>query len=164
MAVALARRVGARHIVITDINEYRLDIAKKMGASLALNPKKTSLTDAMKILDMKEGFDVGLEMSGNSTAFNDMLEHMNHGGKISLLGFLPRDTQINWSHIILKGLQLKGIFGREMFETWYKMTCLLQSGLDISSVITHEFHINEYQKAFETMQSGLSGKVIMSWD
>jgi threonine 3-dehydrogenase len=163
MAVAAARHAGARYIVITDVNEYRLDIAKRMGASLALNPKKTSLTEAMNMLDMKEGFDVGLEMSGNPNAFNDILDHMNHGGKISLLGFLPAETQINWSHIILKGLQLKGIFGREMFETWYKMICMLQSGLDISPVITHQFHVNDYLQAFETMRSGQSGKVIMSW-
>lgn len=164
MAAAVARHVGARYVVITDVNEYRLELAKKMGVSLALNPKKTSLKEAMNILGMKEGFDVGLEMSGNATAFNDMLEYMNHGGKISLLGFLPKETQINWSHIILKGLILKGIFGREMFETWYKMIAMLQSGLDISPVITHQFHVKDYAQAFEVMRNGNSGKVIMDWD
>jgi threonine 3-dehydrogenase len=164
MAVAVARHAGARHIVITDINEYRLDLAKKMGASLALNPQKTTLKEAMKMLEMREGFDVGLEMSGNPQAFDDMLIHMNYAGKVALLGFLPRETTIDWNNIIMKGLQVKGIYGREMFETWYKMICMLQTGLDISPVITHEFHIDEYQKAFETMLSGKSGKVIMSWE
>lgn len=164
MAVAIARHVGARHIVITDVNDYRLDLARKMGATLALNIQNTNLDQAMDTLGMHEGFDVGLEMSGNSKAFGDMLAHMNHAGKVALLGFLPTNTQIDWNHIIMKGLEVKGIYGREMFETWYKMICMLQSGLNISPVITHEFHISDYQKAFETMLSGQSGKVIMSWD
>jgi threonine 3-dehydrogenase len=164
MAVAIAKHVGARHIVVTDVNEYRLDLAKKMGASLAIDARKTTLNDAMAQLDMSEGFDVGLEMSGNPQAFADMLSHMNHAGKVALLGFLPRDTQIDWNNIIMKGLQVKGIYGREMFETWYKMIAMLQSGLDISPVITHEFHVNDYQKAFDTMLSGKSGKVVMSWE
>lgn len=164
MAVAVARHVGARHIVVTDVNPYRLDIAKKLGASLAIHPKTTSLAEAMNALGMREGFDVGLEVSGNASAFSNMLQHMNHAGKISLLGFLPAETQIDWSLIILKGLQLKGIYGREMFETWYKMICMLQSGLNIVPVITHQFHYTEYQKAFEIMRSGQSGKVIMCWD
>lgn len=164
MAVAVAKHAGARHIVITDVNEYRLDLAKKMGATLALNIQKKSLKDAMHELNMREGFDVGLEMSGNPTAFHDMLVHMNHAGKVALLGFLPKDTQIDWNQIIMKGLMVKGIYGREMFETWYKMISMLQSGLNISPVITHEFHINEYEKAFETMLSGKSGKVVMNWD
>lgn len=163
MAVAIARHVGARYIVITDINDHRLEIAKKMGADLALNAKKTSLNEAMKILGMREGFDVGLEMSGNPHAFNDMLDHMNHAGKVALLGFLPKETQINWNNIIMKGLKLKGIYGREMFDTWYKMITMLQSGLDITPVITHQFHIDEFEKAFEVMGSGQSGKVILSW-
>jgi threonine 3-dehydrogenase len=163
MAVAVARHVGARHIVVTDVNEYRLDLAKKMGASLAINTAEFSLNRAMEVLDMHEGFDVGLEMSGNAKAFNDMLMHMNHAGKISLLGFLPRETQIDWNQIIMKGLQIKGIYGREMFETWYKMITMLQSGLDISPVITHELSADDYQTAFETALSGKSGKVIMSW-
>lgn len=164
MAVAVARHVGARHIVITDVNEYRLNLAKQMGASIALDVRKNTLNDAMKQLGMREGFDVGLEMSGNPNAFSDMLEHMNNGGKIALLGFLPKETQIEWNQIIMKGLQIKGIYGREMFETWYKMISMLQSGLNIAPVITHEFHIDDYQKAFDTMLSGQSGKVVMSWD
>ena len=164
MAVAIARHVGARHIVITDINEYRLEIAKKMGASLALNANNTTLDEAMKTLGMREGFDVGLEMSGNSKAFNDMLTHMNHAGKIALLGFLPHETQIDWNSIIMKGLHIKGIYGREMFDTWYKMITMLQSGLNIKPVITHEYSVDDFQKAFETMRSGQSGKVIMSWE
>jgi threonine 3-dehydrogenase len=163
MAVAVAKHVGARYVVITDVNEYRLSLAKKMGATLAINPQKTSLTDAMHELGMKEGFDVGLEMSGNSRAFNDMLMHMNHAGKIALLGFLPKETQIDWNQVIMKGLKLKGIYGREMFDTWYKMITMLQSGLDISPVITNEFHIDDYEKAFKAMASGESGKIIMSW-
>lgn len=164
MAIAVAKRAGARHIVITDINEYRLDLAKKMGASTAINTQKISLKEVMKTLDMHEGFDVGLEMSGHPDAFNDLLTHMNYAGKVALLGFLPHETAIDWSNIIMKGLEVKGIYGRKMFETWYKMISLLQSGLDISSVITHEFHIDDYQKAFETMLSGQSGKVIMRFD
>jgi threonine 3-dehydrogenase len=163
MAVAIARHVGARHIVITDVNQYRLNIAKQMGASLAINPQEMSLNEAMSQLGMREGFDVGLEMSGNAAAFNDMLTHMNHAGKVALLGFLPNETQINWNNIIMKGLVMKGIYGREMFDTWYKMITMLQSGLDISPVITHEFSIDDYGKAFETMASGQSGKVIMAW-
>lgn len=164
MSCAIARFAGARHIVISDINEYRLDIAKKMGATLAINSTKRNLTDVMHELKMREGFDVGLEMSGNPTAFNNLLEHMNHAGKVALLGFLPKETTINWSALIMKGLFLKGIYGREMFETWYKMICMLQSGLDISPVITHEFSYQEYEKAFEIMRSGMSGKIILSWN
>ncbi len=164
MAAAVARHAGARHIVITDINDYRLDMAKKMGASLAINTTKTSLKETMDILGMREGFDVGLEVSGSPIGFNGMLDSMNHGGKIALLGFLPQSTQINWNHFILKGLEVKGIYGREMFETWYKMIAMLQSGLDVSPVITHEFSIREYEKAFEVMRSGKSGKVILNWD
>lgn len=164
MAVAVAKHVGARYIVITDVNEYRLDLAKKIGVSLAINTQKTSLREAMDTLGMREGFDVGLEMSGNPKAFNDMLHHMNHAGKVSLLGFLPHDTQIDWNLIIMKGLLVKGIYGREMFDTWYKMISMLQSGLDITPVITHEFKIDEFQEAFDVMRSGKSGKVIMSWD
>jgi len=164
MAAAVARKVGARHVVISDVNEYRLELAKKMGATLAINPTKITLDEVMKQLGMREGFDVGLEMSGNASAFNSMITHMNHAGKIALLGFLPRDTQIDWSQVIQKGLVIKGVYGREMFETWYKMVCLLQSGLDISPVITHEFSYRDYQKVFDVAQSGKSGKVIMSWN
>jgi len=164
MAAAIARHAGARHIVITDVNEYRLQLAEKMGATLAVNATKMSLSDVMSQLDMKEGFDVGLEMSGNSKAFNDMISTMNHGGKIALLGFLPHNAGIDWSQVILKGLLIKGIYGREMYDTWYKMITMLQSGLNISPVITHEFSIHDYQQAFEIMRSGTSGKVIINWD
>lgn len=163
MAAAIARHVGARHVVITDVNEYRLKLAKEMGATLAVNPTKTTLRDVMKQLDMKEGFDVGLEMSGNATAFNDMLNCMNHAGKVALLGFLPKGAGIDWNQFIMKGLIMKGIYGREMYDTWYKMTTMLQSGLDISPVITHQFKVDEFQKAFDTMKSGESGKVILEW-
>jgi threonine 3-dehydrogenase len=164
MAVAVARHVGARHIVITDVNEYRLDLAKKMGASIALNVKHSNLKSAMDTLGMREGFDIGLEMSGNPQAFNDMLLHMNHAGKIAMLGFLPKETQIDWDHIIMKGLIVKGIYGREMYDTWYKMVSMLQSGLNIAPVITHHYSVDEYQKAFDIMRSGSSGKVILQWN
>lgn len=164
MATAVARHAGARHIVILDVNEYRLALAKKMGASLALHAQQVTLQQAMEMLKMREGFDVGLEMSGNPTVFADMLAYMDHGGKVALLGFLPQSTQIDWNNIIMKGLQVKGIYGREMFETWYKMICMLQSGLDISPVITHEFHARDFQQAFDTMLTGQCGKVVMSWD
>ncbi|MBX3708795.1 MAG: L-threonine 3-dehydrogenase [Gammaproteobacteria bacterium] len=163
MAAAIARYAGARHVVITDVNEYRLKLAEKMGATLAVNASQTTLKQVMDQLDMKEGFDVGLEMSGNSNAFNDMLTHINHGGKIALLGFLPHTTHIDWNQVILKGLTIKGIYGREMYDTWYKMITMLQSGLNISPVITHEFAIDDYQTAFDIMRSGLSGKVILNW-
>lgn len=164
MAAAIAKHIGARHVVITDVNEYRLKLAREMGATLAINPTKSSLKDVMKQLDMKEGFDVGLEMSGNSNAFNEMLSCMNHAGKIAILGFLPNSTTIDWSQFIMKGMIMKGIYGREMYDTWYKMTTMLQSGLDIKPVITHEFKAEEYQKAFEVMRSGESGKVILNWE
>lgn len=163
MAIAIAKHVGARHVVITDVNDYRLDLAKKLGATRAVNVTKESLEDVMRQLKMAEGFDVGLEMSGNKLAFNSMLKNINHSGKIAQLGFLPNDTTIDWNNIILKGLLLKGIYGREMFETWYKMIAMLQSGLKIDEVITHHFPIMEYQEAFATMASGHSGKVILDW-
>ena len=164
MAAAIARHVGARFVVITDVNEYRLKLAEKMGVTFAVNPKQTSLKDVMSKLGMLEGFDVGLEMSGNPQAFNDMIKHMNHAGKIALLGFLPHNTGIDWSQVIMKGLTIKGIYGREMYDTWYKMITMLQSGLNINPVITHEFPIDDYQRAFDTMRSGDSGKVILNWD
>jgi threonine 3-dehydrogenase len=163
MAAAIVRHIGARHVVITDVNPYRLELAKKVGASLVINSNKNTLKEAMDILSMREGFDVGLEVSGNSSAFNGMLDHMNHAGKVALLGFLPRETQIDWNNVIMKGLLVKGIYGREMFETWYKMICMLQSGLDVSAVITHQFEVQDYEKAFAVMRSGESGKVIMNW-
>lgn len=164
MAAAVARHIGARYIVITDVNEYRLKLAEKMGVTLAINPQRTTLKQVMTQLNMVEGFDVGLEVSGNPHAFQDMISHMNHAGKIALLGFLPHETQIDWSEVIMKGLIIKGIYGREMYDTWYKMITMLQSGLQIAPVITHEFSINDYEKAFAMMRSGQSGKVIMSWN
>lgn len=163
MAAAVAKHAGARHVVVTDVNPYRLKLAEKLGATLAIDPTKTSLKDVMKQLGMKEGFDVGLEMSGNAQAFNDMIAHMNHAGKIALLGFLPKNAGIEWSEVILKGITIKGIYGREMYDTWYKMITMLQSGLDISSIITHSFPIADYQKTFETMKTGQAGKIIMNW-
>lgn len=164
MAAAIARHIGARHIVITDINEYRLDLARKMGVSYAVNIKHESLESVMKKLNMTEGFDVGFEMSGNSSAFNTMLSTINHAGKIALLGFLPQSTTIDWNQIIMKGVIVKGIYGREMFETWYKMISMLQSGLNIKPIITHHFPIDDFQKGFDTMRSGNSGKVVLDWE
>lgn len=164
MAVAIARYAGARHVVITDVNEYRLDLARKMGATRAVNVASESLDDVMKSLRMEEGFDVGMEMSGNPQAFRDMLRTMHHGGKIAILGIPPEETSVDWNQIIFKGLVLKGIYGREMFETWYKMSSMIQSGLNIEPVITHHFDIDEFQPAFELMASGQSGKVILHWN
>lgn len=163
MAVAIARHAGARHVVITDINEYRLDLARKMGATLAIDVRTDSVRSTMQTLGMIEGFDVGLEMSGNAQALNDMLDCMIHGGHIGLLGILPENLQLDLNRIIFKGLFVKGIYGREMFETWYKMSSMLQSGLDLSPVITHHYPVEEYQEAFEVMRSGQSGKVILDW-
>ena len=163
MSAVIARHVGARNIVLTDINDYRLDLAKKMGFDQAINTSQTSVEDVMKKLGMKEGFDVGFEMSGNSQAFNMMLEHMNHAGKIALLGFLPKTTTLDWNKIIMKGLLVKGIYGREMFETWYKMIAMLESGLNVDPIITHHFAIDDFIKGFEVMRTGNSGKVILNW-
>jgi threonine 3-dehydrogenase len=163
MAVAISKKIGARHVVITDVNDYRLGLARKMGATRAVNVTREKLDDVMKELGMQEGFDVGLEMSGNATAFRDMLRTMHHGGSVALLGIPPGDTAIDWNQVIFKGLNMRGIYGREMFETWYKMAALLQAGLDITPVITHHFPIQEFQKGFETMGSGQSGKVILDW-
>lgn len=163
MAVAICKHVGARHVVITDVNDYRLGLAAKMGATRAVNVTRTKLKDVMGELGMTEGFDVGLEMSGNPTAFRDMLATMNHGGRVALLGIPPADTAIDWNQVIFKGLELKGIYGREMFETWYKMVAMLQSGLDITPVLTHHFKVDDYREAFEIMRSGQSGKVVLDW-
>ena len=163
MAVAVCKHVGARHVVITDLNEYRLDLARKMGATKAVNSKQTDLRDVMKELGMTEGFDVGLEMSGAPPAFRSMIEVMNHGGKIALLGIPPSDMAIDWNQVIFKGLFIKGIYGREMFETWYKMAALIQSGLDFSPVITHRFPVDRFLEGFEIMRSGQSGKVILEF-
>jgi len=164
MAAAVAKHVGARHVVITDVNPYRLELAKKMGATRTVNVAEEKLTDVMTELEMTEGFDVGLEMSGVPVAVNDMLNNMNHGGKIAMLGIPPADMAVDWNQVIFKGLVIKGIYGREMFETWYKMASLIQSGLDISPIITHQFPIDEFQQGFDTMGSGQSGKVILNWD
>ncbi|NDV90517.1 L-threonine 3-dehydrogenase [Alteromonas sp. 345S023] len=163
MAAAVARHVGARHVVITDINPYRLELAKKMGATRAVDVSKENLQDVMNELGMSEGFDVGLEMSGVPVAFRDMLAKMNHGGKVAMLGIPPQDVAVDWNQVIFKGLVIKGIYGREMFETWYKMASLLQSGLDLSPIITHRFSVDDFQKGFDTMGSGHSGKVILDW-
>lgn len=163
MATAIARFAGARYIVVTDVNDYRLALARKMGASVTLNVKQGSLDDAMKELGMQEGFDVGMEMSGNPAAFRELLRTMHHGGSVALLGLPPEDTAIDWNQVIFKGLVIKGIYGREMFETWYKMSSMLQSGLDISPVITHHLPVAEYRTAFETMGTGKSGKIILDW-
>jgi threonine 3-dehydrogenase len=164
MAVAIARYAGARHIVITDVNDYRLGLARKMGASIALNVSSGSIDQTMKDLGMEEGFDVGMEMSGNPSAIGDMLRTMHHGGNVALLGIPPAETAIDWNQVIFKGLTMKGIYGREMFETWYKMSSMLQSGLKIEPIITHHFAADEFQSAFELMESGQSGKIILHWD
>ena len=164
MAVAIMRHIGARNVVITDVNDHRLELALKMGATRAVNVKYQSIKDVMEELGMSEGFDVGLEMSGNPMALNDMVKAMNHGGRMAILGIPPQETPVDWSQVIFKGLEIKGIYGREMFETWYKMIAMLQSGLNISPVITHHFPIDDYQNAFQIMASGQSGKVILDWE
>ena len=164
MAAAVAKHVGARHVVITDVNEYRLDLARKMGVTRAVNVATESLDEVMAELGMTEGFDVGLEMSGATPAFRTMLDTMNHGGRIALLGIPPSEMSIDWNKVIFKGLFIKGIYGREMFETWYKMAALIQSGLDLTPLITHRFGIDEFQQGFDAMRSGQSGKVILSWN
>ncbi|MCU1257616.1 MAG: L-threonine 3-dehydrogenase [Bryobacterales bacterium] len=163
MAAAVVRHAAARHVVITDLNPYRLELARKMGVTLAIDPTKTPVREAQKKLGMQEGFDVGLEMSGNETAFREMLANMSHGGKIAMLGIPPRELAIDWNQVIFNMLTIKGIYGREMYETWYKMTVMLESGLDISPVITHRFPFHEFQKGFDVMLSGKGGKVILDW-
>ena len=163
MAAAVVKHAGARFVVITDVNEYRLALAKKMGVTVALNVKQGSLRDVQKQLEMKEGFDVGLEMSGNPAAFRDMIDNMCHGGKIAMLGIPSEPIAIDWNKIIFNMLTIKGIYGREMYETWYQMSVMLQSGLDIKPVITHRFHYSEFEKGFEVMLSGQSGKVVLDW-
>ncbi len=164
MAAAIAKHAGARNVVVTDVNPYRLELAKKMGATLTLDVRHEKIEDAQRNLGMKEGFDVGMEMSGNPEALRSMLANMCHGGKIALLGILPSDTSIDWDFVVFNGLIIKGIYGREMYETWYKMSAMIQSGLDISTIITHRFHYTDYKKAFEVMGSGQSGKVILDWE
>ncbi|MBI5818591.1 MAG: L-threonine 3-dehydrogenase [Verrucomicrobia bacterium] len=163
MAAAVVRHAGARHVVITDVNPWRLELARKMGVTLAVNPREQTLKDVQKQLGMKEGFDVGLEMSGNAVAFRDMLANMSHGAKIAMLGIPSEAMAIDWNTVIFNMLTIKGIYGREMYETWYKMTVMLESGLNIRPVITHRFHYTEYEKGFEVMNSGQSGKVVLDW-
>jgi threonine 3-dehydrogenase len=163
MAVAVAKHAGARFVVITDVNPYRLALAKQMGADLALDVRTETLTDAQKKLGMKEGFDVGLEMSGNPAAFRDLIANMAHGGKIAMLGIPEKEMAIDWNAVVFNMLTIKGIYGREMYETWYKMTVMLQSGLDIKPVITHHFDVKDFQQGFDAMLSGNSGKVILHW-
>jgi threonine 3-dehydrogenase len=164
MAAAVARHAGARYTVITDLNDYRLDLARKLGVTLAVNVKEKSLAQVQKELGMTEGFDVGLEMSGNAAAFRDMLTNMSHGAKIAILGIPAGEMAIDWKTVIFNMLTIKGIYGREMYETWYKMSVMLQSGLDISPVITHRYHYTEFAAGFDVMRSGNSGKVILSWE
>jgi threonine 3-dehydrogenase len=163
MAGAIAKKIGARHIVITDVNPYRLDLARKLGLPHAVDAAKTDLADVMEELGMQEGFDVGLEMSGSSRALNDMLKVMMHGGKVALLGIPSGEASFDWTHVVFKGLTLKGIYGREMFETWYKMIALIQEGLDLSPILTHRLPVEKFQEGFEIMCSGQSGKVVLDW-
>lgn len=163
MAAAIARHVGARFVVVTDVNDYRLELAGRMGATRTVNVAREKLDQVMSELGMLEGFDVGLEMSGNPAAFRDMLRTMNHGGRVAILGIPSEEASIDWNQVIFKGLTLKGIYGREMFETWYKMTTMLQSGLDIAPIITHFFPIRDYLEGFQIMRSGQSGKVVLDW-
>ena len=163
MAVAIARFVGARNVVITDVNPYRLELARKMGASRALDVRTANIRDVMRELDMHAGFDVALEMSGNAQAIGDMFDVMHHGGRVALLGIPPEPVPIDWNQVIFKGLVLKGIYGREMFETWYKMASMLKTGLDVTPVITHQFDVDDFAEGFEIMGSGQSGKVILNW-
>ncbi len=163
MAAAVARHAGARHVVVTDLNPYRLALAKKLGATLAIDPRSTTLADVQKELGMQEGFDVGLEMSGNGSAFRDMVANMSHGGKIAMLGIPSAEMAIDWRQVIFDQLTIRGIYGREMYETWYKMTVMLESGLDISGIITHRYNWSEFEKGFEVMRTGNSGKVVLDW-
>ena len=163
MAAAVVRHAGARYVVITDVNSSRLKLAEKMKVTLAVNPKEMSLTDAQKKLGMQEGFDVGLEMSGNATAFRDMIANMSHGGRIAMLGIPSQEMSVDWKQVIFNMLTIQGIYGREMYESWYKMTVMLESGLDIRGVITHRFSWKDYEKGFTAMRSGESGKVILDW-
>ena len=163
MAAAVVKHAGERFVVITDLNEYRLELARRMGVTVAHNVQNGSLREVQNRLGMKEGFDVGLEMSGSSAAFREMIENMCHGGKIAMLGIPSGAVDINWNTVIFNMLTIKGIYGREMYETWYKMTVMLESGLDIKPVITHRYHYTEFEKGFEVMKTGQSGKVVLSW-
>jgi threonine 3-dehydrogenase len=164
MAAAIARHAGARHVVVSDVNPYRLNLAKTLGATRVVDVRNEHIVDVQTELGMKEGFDVAMEMSGNPAALDSIIDNMCHGGKIALLGIMPKNTPVDWNKVVFNGLSIKGIYGREMFETWYKMTTMLQSGLDISKLITHKFHYTDYLKGFEVMRSGQSGKVVLNWD
>jgi threonine 3-dehydrogenase len=164
MGAAVAKHAGARYVVITDVNPYRLELARKLNITMAVNPLEKSLEQVQKELGMAEGFDVGLEMSGNMTAFQDMLHNMSHGGKIAMLGIPSESKAIDWNTVIFNMLTIKGIYGREMYETWYKMSVMLQSGLDIAPVITHRFGYTEFKDGFDVMLSGKSGKVVLNWE
>jgi threonine 3-dehydrogenase len=163
MAVAVAKHAGARFVVASDVNPYRLELARKMGADRTVDITKENLEDVPAELKMQEGFDVGLEMSGNPSAFNTMINLMCHGGKIAMLGIQPPNTCVDWNKVVFNGLTVKGIYGREMYETWYKMTAMIQSGLDVTSVITHRFRFDEFEKGFDVMRAGVSGKVVLDW-
>lgn len=163
MGAKVAMHVGARHVVISDVNEYRLDLARKLGIKNVVNPTRQKIQEVVKSLGMTEGFDVGLEMSGSGAAFSDMIQNMRNGGRLALLGILPNTAQIAWDQVIFKGLFLKGIYGREMFETWYKMVAMLQSGLDVKPIVTHRFPVDRFEEGFEIMSSGKSGKIILNW-
>jgi threonine 3-dehydrogenase len=164
MAAAICRYAGARHVVVTDVNPHRLELARKMGTTLTVDVRTRKLDEVMRELDMKEGFDVGLEMSGNPAAFRDMLRAMAHGGKIALLGIQSVESAIDWDLVVFNGLTIKGIYGREMFETWYKMSMMIAGGLDIQPLITHRLSYKDYEEGFAAMRSGLSGKVVLSWE
>jgi len=164
MAAAICRFAGARHVVVTDVNPYRLELAKKLGATRVVDVSQESLLEAKEDLGMKEGFDIGLEMSGHPSGLNDILEHSSNGARVSLLGIFPEKVGIDWDKVIFKGLVLKGIYGREMFETWYKMSSMIRAGLDVSPVITHRFPAEQFEDGFETMMSGQSGKVVLDWE
>lgn len=164
MAAAVCKKIGARNVAITDVNDYRLQLAQKMGADRVINVRKEKIENCFKELKIDNGFDIGLEMSGNQSALQDMIRTMYHGGKIAVLGIFPEDTTVNWDDIIFKGLLIKGIYGREMFETWYKMTQLLRGGLDVSPVITHKFAAEHFNEAFQVIESGECGKVILEWE
>ena len=163
MATAICKKNGARSVVVTDVNDYRLDLCKKMGATRTINVSREKIEDIFASQHMVEGFDVGLEMSGNASAFNSMIENMRNGGKIAMLGIQQPGTQVNWNHVIFKSLTLQGIYGRKMFETWYKMITMVEGGLDLTPIITHRFPYTDFEKGFEAMNSGKSGKVVLSW-
>jgi len=164
MAAAICKHAGARHVVVTDVNSYRLELAQKVGATCTVNVSREKISDIKQKLQMREGFDVAMEMSGHPSALDSILLNMRHGGKIAMLGIMPSNTTIDWNNVVFNGLTIKGIYGREMYESWYKMTSMIQTSLDISPLITHRFHYTDYLQGFEVMGSGQSGKVILNWE